>query len=464
MDSEKPCDARKNPLVVHVDEPVERVHEQHDGGTVLRKPNVVYQANAQAEGLGAPVNIKVVVPPSTAPSALEHDLVLLDEIDKIVGAHSAQNNNSTRTQLWNNVFSCALTTAACGFCLFIVLGFIALMYDMTQSYWAEYNHGERSFWITFGFWTGSLLLLFSTVTCLLSTERVYNCISCTKRQQSIWSDHRFRAAIFLLIFVLFAPVCATMASILARDDIFIGARRPENFAAVDFVGRFVAVYTWVLLSAFAYFVLWKLPYWMIDYTRGAKTTPELKQLAQPATVKASRDSVDLSASHGTADSAVVNDLVYNDDSIRDNDATGAVSSSQQESNARVVKEIYNSVCVSGILLWILPLLASGCYSHVQCDSNCDHGTCSLLSGTCSACEDGYVGEFCQYAPAYRFDNCRVASHCGLYVRVESTMYGDLELDQVSLDEWTSSQRFAAADKIVTKYDESADAGCGTGIR
>jgi uncharacterized membrane protein len=434
MDGEQTVDARENPLVVSVHEPVglECTEQQYNaGGTVLQKPNVVYTANAHAEGLGAPVNIKVVVPPSTAPSTLDHDLMLLDEIDKIVQVHSAQRSKRAESKLsalWNLLF-CA--TGLC-FCLSIMLGLIAFMYNMSQMYWAEYNHGERSFWITFMFWTGTLLLLFTTTTCLLSIESVYHYVSCTKRQRSMWSGRRFRGAVLLLIAVLFAPSCATIASVLARDDIFVGSRRPDNFAAVNFVGRFVALYTWVLLTAFSSFVLWKIPDWMAGYTREAKI-PESKQQAQPAIVEPSCDGVDISTPRGTTAASVLNELACEDDLESDNDAAEADRSSQRKSNALVVAEVYNGICFSVFFLWIMPLVAAACYSHVQCDSNCDRGTCSLWSSTCSACEDNYVGEFCQYAPAYRFDNCRVASHCGTYVRVESTIYGDLDLDEVSLE-------------------------------
>ena len=183
----------------------------------------------------------------------------------------------------------------------------------------------------------------------------------------------------------------------------------------------------MLLTAFSSFVLWKLPTWIASYTRETEE-PESKQQAQPTIVEASRAGVCVSPGIDTG--TVLNDLAKDDDSVYDNDAIEAVSSSQQKQNALVVGEVYNGVYVCSFLLWILPVLAAACYSHVQCDSNCDHGTCSLLSG-CSVCQDGYVGQFCQYAPAYRFANCSVASHCGTYVRVES-IYDDLDLNQVCL--------------------------------
>ena len=237
MDGETTLYECENPMLVHVDEP-SGAKIADNGATVLRKPNVVYKARADAEGLGAPVNINVVVP-SAAPSSGLDSLTLLDEIDKLIDAHSTALREEHQAEIEQSDCTCGPVLRRV-ITSFVCLCVILVMCEMTQSYWAEFNHGERSLWIMFMFWTGTFLL---AGTCWLSTESVYHWESCFKTQPSLWSGCKFRGAVLLLVAALPAQLCATMASYLARTEVFVGAYRPENFVAVNFVGQFVALYT-----------------------------------------------------------------------------------------------------------------------------------------------------------------------------------------------------------------------------
>jgi len=416
--------------------------------TVLTEPNVVYNAQSHAEGLGAPVNISVVVPP--APSGEDMQVALLGEIDRIVTARTegiaeSQKKNTRPakgiTQIQRRIEDVVLWILYVFFSgLFCTMfyGLLYILYAGTQSYWAEYNHGERSFAITFIFWTGQLLCLFLWGAVICWTSSGYS-VACTAKTQTMWSNSMFRGAMFLLVAICLAPLAATAASVLARDEVFVGAGKHENFPADNFVGRFVALYTWVLFTAQAGFGLWKLPCWIADYTRPPQEDPafagttqvgDTRLSASAAEQDAVRDHLSMLGQEELTD--VVLESFKNlklqptewmtelmsmeqDGSLETFiEACGTKIEQDKHSdqerlnkNALVVAELQACTRVAVFCLWILPLLAAVFYSYIQCDANCDRGTCSgLFWGTCSECTDDFIGEFCQFAPAYRFENCR----------------------------------------------------------
>ena len=280
-----------------------------------------------------------------------------------------------------------------------------------------------------------------------------------------------RVSIFVVIAVLVAPLAATIASANATGNI---PDRHENYSAEYFTGMFAAVYTWVALMLLSAWGLYQLPSWIAGYTRetsaeqttgssvdddehtkgvpdgAASVRQHLTAMGREevtALVIRAFDQIDLAPAEYLSElqqketDGCLDDFLEScsvDAAARLAAVTVAVAQCT-ESHELVVQEVRSGIGIGVCMVWIAPLLFYFGYSAVQCSSNCDKGTCSGFGwGTCSACSHNYVGQYCQYAPAYSFSGCYESDHaCGIYVRHEPDPNYTDELDR-ELDERDSA--------------------------